>query len=131
MDDAVGVNRGSDWSKGMTQCLSYRLEYTVALSQSLAHFGLRRKEGAGSSDGSDKSDGSGRLLPRRLRASGGYRTLRSFQVTTVIYDATVSFCARFMDKRSRTVDQMVQAARSGRQNISEGSRASAISSRPS
>jgi restriction system protein len=54
--------------------------------------------------------------------------LRSFQVTTIIYDATVSFCARFVDKHSRTVDQMVQAARSGRQNIAEGSRASATSS---
>jgi restriction system protein len=64
----------------------------------------------------------------RLRPSGGYRKLRSFQVTTIIYDATVSFCDRFMDRRSRTVDQMVQAARSGRQNIAEGSRASAASS---
>lgn len=54
--------------------------------------------------------------------------MRSFQVTTIIYDATVAFCARFLDRRSRTVDQMVQAARSGRQNIAEGSRASAISS---
>ena len=66
--------------------------------------------------------------PKRLRPSGGYRKLRSFQTTTVIYDATVSFCDRFMDKRSRTVDQMVQAARSGRQNIAEGSRATATSS---
>ena len=41
---------------------------------------------------------------------------------------TVSFCDRFVDRRSRTVDQMVQAARSGRQNIAEGSRASASSS---
>jgi restriction system protein len=49
-------------------------------------------------------------------------------VTTVIYDATVSFCDRFVDKRSRTRDQMVQAARSGRQNIAEGSRAAATSS---
>lgn len=65
---------------------------------------------------------------QRLRPSGGYRQLRSFQVATVIYDATVSFCARFLDRRSRTVDQMVQAARSGRQNIAEGSRASATSS---
>lgn len=64
---------------------------------------------------------------KRLRPSGRYRKLRSFQVTTIIYDATVSFCARFVDKRSRTVDQMVQAARSGRQNIAEGSRASATS----
>ncbi|MEI8372413.1 MAG: four helix bundle suffix domain-containing protein [Planctomycetota bacterium] len=64
----------------------------------------------------------------RLRPSGGYRQLRSFQVATIIYDATVAFCERFVDKRSRTVDQMVQAARSGRQNIAEGSRASATSS---
>jgi restriction system protein len=54
--------------------------------------------------------------------------LRSFQVATIIYDATVSFCERFLNKTSRTVDQMVQAARSGRQNIAEGSRASATSS---
>jgi len=65
---------------------------------------------------------------RQLRASGGYRQLRSFQVATIIYDATVSFCDRFVDRRSRTRDQMVQAARSGRQNIAEGSRASAASS---
>lgn len=64
----------------------------------------------------------------RLRPSGGYRHLRSFQVATVIYDTTVRFCERFMDRRSRTVDQMVQAARSGRQNIAEGSRAAATSS---
>ena len=63
-----------------------------------------------------------------IRPHGGYRSLRSFQVTEIIYDATVSFCERFIDKRSRTVDQMVQAARSGRQNIAEGSRASAASS---
>jgi four helix bundle protein len=59
---------------------------------------------------------------------GGYRRLRSFQVTEIIYDGTVSFCDRFISKRSRTHDQMVQAARSGRQNIAEGSRASATSS---
>src|SRR4051794_1380257 len=78
---------------------------------------------------SDEADGPvQRQSSQRLRPSGGYRKLRSFQVTTIIYDATVSFCARFLDRRSRTVDQMVQAARSGRQNIAEGSRASAISS---
>ncbi|MDP6359753.1 MAG: four helix bundle suffix domain-containing protein, partial [Planctomycetota bacterium] len=66
--------------------------------------------------------------PHRLRASGGYRGLRSFRTSTIIYDATVKFCERFLDQRSRTVDQMVQAARSGRQNIAEGSRASATSS---
>ena len=63
-----------------------------------------------------------------LRPHGGYRRLRSFQVTEIVYDGTVAFCARFVDKRSRTHDQMVQAARSGRQNIAEGSRASATSS---
>lgn len=66
---------------------------------------------------------------KRLRPSGGYRRLRSFQLTTIIYDATVSFCNRFVDRRSRTHDQMVQAARSGRQNIAEGSRAGATSSK--
>ena len=64
----------------------------------------------------------------RIRSSGGYRDLRSFQSATLIYDATVWFCERFLDSRSRTVDQMIQAARSGRQNIAEGSRASATSS---
>jgi len=78
------------------------------------------------SDTTDLSDLNHR--ERRLRASGGYRQLRSFRVATVIYDATVSFCERFIEKRSRTFDQMVQAARSGRQNIAEGSRASATSS---
>jgi four helix bundle protein len=64
----------------------------------------------------------------KLRPSGGYRRTASFQTTTLIYDATIQFCERFLDPRSRTVDQMVQAARSGRQNIAEGSRAAATSS---
>ena len=80
------------------------------------------------SDPPDRSDQKVPARPARFRPSGGYRKLRSFQVATIIYDATVSFCDRFMDARSRTVDQMVQAARSGRQNIAEGSRASAASS---
>ena len=64
----------------------------------------------------------------RLRPSGGYRTTASFQAATLIYDATYWFCEKFVDSRSRLVDQMVQAARSGRQNIAEASRASAVSS---
>ncbi len=56
----------------------------------------------------------------KIRPSGGYRELRSFQTATIIYDATCWFCERFMDSRSRMSDQMVQAARSGRQNIAEG-----------
>jgi four helix bundle suffix protein len=58
---------------------------------------------------------------------GGYRKLRSFQCAQVVYDGTVIFCERFIDKRSRTHDQMIQAARSGVQNIAEGSVASATS----
>jgi restriction system protein len=58
---------------------------------------------------------------------GGYRELKSFQHAELVYDATVKFCDRFIDLRSRTHDQMVQAARSGRQNIAEGSQASGTS----
>ena len=65
----------------------------------------------------------GRLIPPH----GGYRSLRSFQCAQLVYDATVIFCDRFVDKRSRTCDQMIQAARSGVQNIAEGSVASATS----
>ena len=57
------------------------------------------------------------FLPQR----GNYRNLRVYQVAESIYDITVLFCQRFLDKRDRTVDQMVQAARSGKQNIAEGS----------
>lgn len=67
-------------------------------------------------------------MSKRLRPSGGYRKLASFQTATLIYDATWFFCEKYLDPRSRTVDQMVQAARSGRQNIAEGSRAAATSS---
>jgi four helix bundle suffix protein len=58
---------------------------------------------------------------------GGYRKLLSYQKTEIVYDATVHFCDRFIDKRSRTHDQMIQAARSGKQNIVEGSVASGTS----
>jgi hypothetical protein len=58
---------------------------------------------------------------------GGYRKLLSYQRAEVVYDATVRFCARFLDRRDRTVDQMVQAARSGKQNIIEASVASGTS----
>ena len=75
------------------------------------------------SDRPDTPDGPPRVIP----PSGGYRKLRSFQAAQLVYDATVVFCDRFVDKRSRTHDQMVQAARSGVQNIAEGSMASATS----
>jgi len=54
---------------------------------------------------------------------GGYRNLMSYQGATVIYDLTIDFCNRYIDRKSRTTDQMVQAARSGKQNIAEGSMA--------
>jgi four helix bundle suffix protein len=63
------------------------------------------------------------LIPQH----GGYRNLKSFQVAQVVYDLTVRFCDRYISKRSRTHDQMVQAARSGVQNIAEGSKASGTS----
>src|SRR5256885_15833829 len=80
------------------------------------------------SAGSAGSDGSDETRRRRLRPSGGYRTLRSYQVATLIYDGTVSFCDRFVDKRSRKHDQMVQAARSGGQKIAGGNRVAAAQS---
>jgi restriction system protein len=63
------------------------------------------------------------LIPQH----GGYRKLRSFQAAQVVYDATVVFCNRFIERRNRLHDQMVQAARSGVQNIAEGSMGSATS----
>ncbi len=73
----------------------------------------RLRQGIGMSD----------LIPKH----GGYRKLKSFQVAQRVYDVTVRFCDRYIDKYSRTRDQMVQAARSGVQDIAEGSQASATS----
>lgn len=58
---------------------------------------------------------------------GGYRNLLSFKKAEIIYDGTVYFCNRFLKKYDRTIDQMIQAARSGKQNIAEASMASATS----
>lgn len=63
------------------------------------------------------------LIPKH----GGYRRLKSFHVAQLVYDVTVRFCDRYVPRRSRTHDQMVQAARSGVQNIAEGSQASGTS----
>lgn len=62
-----------------------------------------------------------------IQKHGGYRKLKSFQVAQLVYDVTVRFCELYVDQFSRTRDQMVQAARSGVQNIAEGSQASATS----
>jgi four helix bundle suffix protein len=58
---------------------------------------------------------------------GGYRKLITFQKSEIIYDGTVYFTRRFFNKYDRTIDQMVQAARSGKQNIAEASMASGSS----
>jgi four helix bundle suffix protein len=66
-------------------------------------------------------------LPKLIPPHGGYRELKSYQMAEIVFDATVAFCDRFIDRRSRTRDQMVQGARSGKQNIAEGSMASGTS----
>jgi hypothetical protein len=58
---------------------------------------------------------------------GGYAKLLSFQKAQVVYDATLYFCNRFFSKRDRRREQMIQAARSGKQNIIEASQASGTS----
>lgn len=63
------------------------------------------------------------FIPRH----GGYQGLLSYQKSVIVYDSTVYFCRRFLNKRDRTYDQMIQAARSGKQNIVEGSLASGTS----
>jgi restriction system protein len=67
------------------------------------------------------------MSDRIIRPQGGYRDLKSYQGAEIVYDGTVAFCDRFINRRSRTHDQMVQAARSGKQNIAEGNMASGTS----
>lgn len=67
------------------------------------------------------------MTPSLIPPHGGYRDLKSYQAAEIVHDATVVFCERFTEKRSRTNDQMVQAARNGKQNIAEGSMASGTS----
>ncbi|HEY5770275.1 MAG TPA: four helix bundle suffix domain-containing protein [Terrimicrobium sp.] len=68
-------------------------------------------------------DRSESFLPK----GGNYRELLSYRKAEVVYDFTFRFCERFFTKGDRTIDQMVQAARSGKQNIAEASRASVTS----
>ena len=65
--------------------------------------------------------------PKLIPPHGGYRELQSYQMAEIVYDATVAFCDRFIERCSRTHDQMVQEERSGKQNIAEGSMASGTS----
>ena len=59
--------------------------------------------------------------------AGNYRQLLSYQKAEIVYDITFRFCKRFLHYGDRTIDQMIQAARSGKQNIAEGSKASLVS----
>jgi len=65
--------------------------------------------------------------PGFIPPHGNYRALLSYQKAEVVYDLTFHFCQRFLTKGDRTIDQMIQAARSGKQNIAEGSKASGTS----
>jgi four helix bundle protein len=65
--------------------------------------------------------------PGFIPPHGNYRELLSYQKAEVVYDVTFRFCRRFLNRGDRTIDQMVQAARSGKQNVVEGSTASVSS----
>ncbi|MGE4488645.1 MAG: four helix bundle suffix domain-containing protein [Kiritimatiellales bacterium] len=75
------------------------------------------------SDDKQTNSSEDRLLPPR----GDYRTLLSFQKAEVVYDITFRFAHKFLSKFDRTVDQMIQSARSGKKNILEGSKAALTS----
>lgn len=68
------------------------------------------------------------MTQRFIPAHGGYKDLLTFHKAEIVYDATVKCCADYFERRDRTVNQMVQAARSGKQNIVEASMASGTSS---
>ena len=65
--------------------------------------------------------------PNFLPAGGNYQELLSYKKSEVVYDFTFRFCEKFLKRGDRTIDQMVQASRSGKQNIAEGSKASITS----
>ena len=66
-------------------------------------------------------------VPKALAPRGNYRDLLAYKKAEIIYDITYRFCDRFIDRRDRTTDQMIQAARSGKQNIAEGCKAAVAS----
>jgi len=74
-------------------------------------------------DSQNSHNSQSSLLPPR----GDYKTLLSYQKSAVVYQLTYRFCERFLRRNDRTIDQMVQAARSGKQNIVEGSKAATTS----
>jgi hypothetical protein len=82
-----------------------------------------KSAGNNGSNASDATSRGERLLPPR----GDYQTLLSFQKAEVIYDITFRFAHKFLAKGDRTMDQMIQAARSGKKNILEGRKAGRVS----
>lgn len=87
---------------------------------------MNGNDGRHSSHHCHDSQSSGRLLPPR----GDYRTLLSFPKAEVVYDLTFRFARKFFSKGDRTIDQMIQSARSGKKNILEGSKAALTSKEP-
>lgn len=86
--------------------------------------GRNRNDGNHDSSNSHSSDSSSeRVLPPR----GDYQTLLSFQKAEVVYDITFRFAHKYLSRGDRTVDQMIQSARSGKQNVLEGSKAAQTS----
>lgn len=88
--------------------------------------GRKGRDGKGTDTGHRKalrSDAAGRVYGKH----GGFRKLKAYQVAELVYDYTCRFCDRYIPKKDRHHDQMVQAARSGYQNIAEGSEDSATS----
>ena len=81
-----------------------------------------RTKGTTETTGTKESASSGFIPPH-----GGYQDLLSYQKALIVYDATLYFCNRNFSKFDRTREQMIQAARSGKQNILEGSEASGTS----
>jgi restriction system protein len=75
----------------------------------------------------NRTDETNRTYSPVIPPHGGYEKLKSYQMSLLVYDATVKFCDRFINPKSRTHDQMVQAARSGNKNVAEGSQASGTS----
>jgi hypothetical protein len=85
---------------------------------------MRQRDSKGGKDGRDGAQWkAARQVPSNpdgfIPPHGGYEQLHSYQKALIVYRATRYFCRRFIDKKDRTFDQMVQAARSGKQNIVE------------
>ena len=90
--------------------------------------GQNRQNGRGTDAGSRKALRS-TAAERVYGQHGGYPKLKAYQVAELLYDFTCRFCDRYIPFKDRHHDQMVQAARSGYQNIAEGSEDSATSRR--